>query len=111
VVVPDVPLRSTRPSEQAGCMSDRVEGYRVQVLAGSFSGFKGVVLQAEPGRAIVQIRIFERDTPVALESDQLGPDDDDKGGGGAGVREPRNPIGPLDDLHVHGEDLEQGLAE
>ena len=100
---PELPLGSLRIG-QSVCMSDYAEGDRVQVLAGPFSGFKGTVLEAEPGRAIVLINVFARDTPVALEADLLRRDDDE-GDGGAGVREPRNPLGPLDDLHVEVEEV------
>jgi transcription antitermination factor NusG len=57
-------------------MSDWLVGDRVQVLAGPFSGFKGTVARTDPGGVIVRIRIFDRDTPVALEADQLAPDDE-----------------------------------
>ena len=75
-------------------MSSWREGDRVQVLTGPFKGFQGTVVQDEGDHTIVRLRIFDRVTTVALEADKLGPDD---GGGGAGVREPRRPLPPLDD--------------
>ncbi len=49
-------------------------GDRVQVLYGPFMGRTGRVVQADSGGLIVLLRIFDRDTPVAMEADQLGPD-------------------------------------
>jgi hypothetical protein len=75
-------------------MSSWREGDRVQVLTGPFKGFQGTVVQEEGDHPIICLRIFGRVTQVALEADKLGPDD---GGGGAGVREPRRPLPPLDE--------------
>jgi hypothetical protein len=75
-------------------MSTWREGDQVHVLTGPFKGFQGTVVQEEGDHPIICLHIFGRVTRVALEADKLGPDD---GGGGAGVREPRRPIPPLDD--------------
>lgn len=75
-------------------MSRWRKGDRVQVLTGPFKGFQGTVVQEEGDHPLICLRIFGRVTRVALEVDKLGPDD---GGGGAGVREPRRPLLPLDD--------------
>jgi hypothetical protein len=54
-------------------------------------------VQEEGDHPIIRLRIFGRVTRVALEANRLGPDD---GGGGAGVREPRRPLPPLDDTAI-----------
>jgi hypothetical protein len=79
-----------------GSMSSWRKGDRVQVLMGAFKGFRGTVVQEERDHTIVRLRGFDRDAAlVTIGADKLGPDD---GGGGAGVREPRRPLPPVDDI-------------
>jgi KOW motif len=81
-------------------MNDWSEGDVVRVTTGPFAGLEGTVLEAEPGRAKVLVRIFGRDASMDLDADQLARDGDNGGEGGTGVREPRTPNEPDDGSHA-----------
>lgn len=83
-----------------GDVVDWVEGDRVGVVAGPFSGFSGTIerVENETDELAVLVEIFGRVTSVFLRRDELGPDNggpssfpDESGDGDGGTRQPRNP--------------------
>lgn len=66
-------IQKRTSTEVAEYKSDFEIGEMLQVIAGPFSGYKGVVdsIQKDKGRLKVLVNVFNRETPVELEFSQV----------------------------------------